>query len=214
VNPGILEPLIAASGELGVVLTPRAMERFETYHALLLVWNRRINLISRKDTGRIVGYHFVDSLRANPLIPANSSVCDLGSGAGLPGIPCAIVRDDIRLVLVESIRKKAIFLEQVVKQLDLENTVVLSVRGEEIKDRSFDVVLCRLLGKTADVARRARGLLAPQGRIILYKSEAVAAELKQAQPVLDRLHLRVAEIRDYRARGPEEFVRRLVVLQP
>ena len=130
--------------------------------------------------------------------------------SGLPGIPLKIARDDISLVLVESIRKKALFLEHAVRELGLERTTVRAERAESIQDLKVDVVLCRLVGKTAEVARWVAGLLNPGGLIILFKSTTVEAELKLAQPVLNRLHLRPREVRDF----PLPLIaRRLVVLE-
>jgi len=179
-SPEPLTPLLTAAARFGVELSPEAVGRLETYRDLLLIWNRRINLISRKDTGRIVSYHFLDSLTAAPLIPERASVCDLGSGAGLPGIPLKIARADIVMTLIEATRKKALFLDEAVRQLRLENTTVINARAEEITEgrekgegrrEKFDVVLCRLLGKVGEVAPIAGRLLNPAGRIIFYKSD-------------------------------------------
>jgi 16S rRNA (guanine527-N7)-methyltransferase len=219
-NPLLLEPLVNAAGRFGVKLLPPAIEQLGAYHDLLLAWNQRINLISRKDTGRIVNYHFLDSLTAVPLIPENASVCDLGSGAGLPGIPVKVVRADITMTLIDATRKKALFLDEVIRELKLEKAAVINARAEDLpggpaprsSPPGFDVILCRLLGRIGEVTAFSARLLNPGGRIIFYKSDTAEEEIGQAQPVLDRLHLSVAEIRDYRFNSPEAFVRRLVVV--
>jgi 16S rRNA (guanine527-N7)-methyltransferase len=196
--------------QLGIELAVRQLERFRKYEQLLREWNARVNLVSRKDLDRLAAYHFLDSLTAASLIPQGAAVCDVGSGGGLPGIPLKIARDDISLVLVESIRKKALFLEHAVRELGLERATVRAERAEAIRDLKADVVVCRLVGKTAEVARWVAGMLKPGGRIILYKSATVEAELKLAQPALHRLHLRLRGVRDF----PLPFIaRRLVVLE-
>jgi 16S rRNA (guanine527-N7)-methyltransferase len=194
---------------LGIELTADQLARLRKYEQLLREWNERVNLVSRKDIERVVGYHFLDSLTASPLIPARSSVCDVGTGGGLPGIPLKIARDDIRLVLVESTQKKARFLELAVGELKLGQTFVRAERAESISGLKFDVVLSRLVGKIDDVAKWVARLLNPGGLIILYKSATVEAELKQAQPALKRLHLQVREVRDFQL---PPIARRLVVL--
>ena len=208
----VLDPLTAGARTLGIELTPGMQERFRTYHALLLTWNKRINLISRQDTGRIIGYHFLDSLAAIPLISPGALVADLGSGAGLPGIPIRIVRDDIRMTLVEATRKKVLFLDTAIRQLALENTAVCHTRAEAITDLKFDLVLCRLLGKIKDVLPFTAPLLNPRGQIVFYKVTGNDPEMKQAQRVLDRLHLHITEVRDVRLPVPAEILRRLVVV--
>lgn len=208
-NDQTWEALAVAARQLGIELTPGQLEKLRRYEQLLREWNERVNLVSRKDIDRLDGYHFPDSLTASALVPQGSSVCDVGSGGGLPGIPLKIVRDDISMVLVESIGKKARFLELAVKELGLERTSVRDVRAEQICNLRVDAVLCRLVGKTDAMARALAGLLRPGGVIILYKSATVEAELEHAQPVLNRLHLKVREIRDFPL---PSFTRRLVVL--
>jgi 16S rRNA (guanine527-N7)-methyltransferase len=200
---------VVAVRQLGIELTPDQLERLRKYERLLREWNERVNLVSRKDIDRLVGYHFLDSLTASALIPQGSTVCDVGSGGGLPGIPLKLVRDDIRLALVESTGKKARFLELAVSELKLGSTIVRAERAESMSGLKFDVVLSRLVGKTDEVAKWVARLLNPGGRIILYKSATVEAELKQAQPALNRLHLEVREIRDFPL---PPIARRLVVL--
>jgi 16S rRNA (guanine527-N7)-methyltransferase len=196
--------------QLGFAFSPAQLGQFRKYEQSLREWNERVNLVSRKDLDRLAIYHFPDSLTAASLIPQGATVCDVGSGGGLPGIPLKIARDDINLVLVESVRKKALFLEYAVRELGLERTTVRAERAESIQDLKVDVVVCRLVGKTAEVARWVVGLLNPGGLIILFKSTTVEAELKLAQPVLNRLHLRPREVRDF----PLPLIaRRLVVLE-
>jgi 16S rRNA (guanine527-N7)-methyltransferase len=204
------ESFAVAVRQLGLELSPTQLGLFQKYEQLLREWNARVNLVSRRDLDRLAAYHFLDSLTAATLIPQGAVVCDVGSGGGLPGIPLKIARDDISLVLVESVRKKALFLEQAVRELGLERATVRAERAEAIQDVKVDVVVCRLVGKTAEVARWVAGLLKPGGRIILYKSAMVETELKLAQPALNRLHLRLREVRDF----PLPLIaRRLVVLE-
>lgn len=209
-NDQTWERFAVAARQLGIELSPPQLGQLRKYEQLLRKWNVRVNLVSRKDLDRLAAYHFLDSLTAASLIPQGAAVCDVGSGGGLPGIPLKIARDDISLVLVESVRKKALFLEQVVRELGLERATVRAERVEAIRDVKVDVAVCRLVGKTAEVARWVAGMLKPGGRIILYKSATVEAELKLAQPALHRLHLRLREVRDF----PLPLIaRRLVVLE-
>jgi 16S rRNA (guanine527-N7)-methyltransferase len=211
-NSPALQHLAAGAARLGIDLTPNAISRFGRYEELFLEWNRRVNLVSREDTHRIADYHFLDSLTASSLLPRNCRLCDLGSGGGLPGIPLKIARDDISLVLIESIRKKALFLDRVIRELGLDRTEVWNRRAEDIHDETFDAVTCRLLGTISEIVPLAEPLLGPTGVIIFYKSVTLEAEIAQSQPVLDRLRLRVGEVRDFRLPAPGKLSRRLIVI--
>lgn len=171
---------------LGVSLNQEQLNKFSSYQQLILDWNQKINLISRKDIDRIVSYHFVDSLSALNEIPLNSVVADLGTGAGFPGIPIKILRDDITLYLVESIKKKVNFLSETIKILQLNNTLVLNQRAETIKELKFNIILARLLGKIFQILPVAERLLSNQGKIIFYKTENVENELFQSTNIAEK----------------------------
>jgi 16S rRNA (guanine527-N7)-methyltransferase len=178
---------------------------------LLLEWNQKINLVSRQDTERIVPYHFIDSLLVVNEIPKNSAVGDLGSGAGLPGIPLKIVRDDIKLYLIESIQKKAAFLDLVAERLSLANVTVLPERAENITDIKCDLVLIRLIGRIKKVVPIVIHFLNPAGKIIFYKSETVAEEITEANKVIAKFKLRPT-IKEIKLPGTK-IIRRLVILE-
>ena len=175
--------------DLGLSITAQELEKFQTYYELLLDWNQKINLVSRNDTARLVPYHLVDSISVLSYIPANSTVGDLGSGAGLPGIPVKIMREDIKLYLIESIQKKAAFLTLASKELNLNNTIILPERAENIRDIKFDVVLIRLLGKIKKIVPIAFPLLNPTGEIIFYKSETAEEEITEAKEMMAKFRL-------------------------
>ncbi len=174
------------SKALGVSLNQEQLNKFSSYQQLILDWNQKINLISRKDIDRIVSYHFVDSISALNEIPLNSVVADLGTGAGLPGIPIKILRDDITLYLVESIKKKVNFLSETIKILQLNNTLVLNQRAETIKELKFNIIIARLLGKISQILPVAERLLSNQGKIIFYKAENAENEIFQSTNIAEK----------------------------
>ncbi len=96
-------------------------EQFYNYMNLLLEWNEKINLTSIVEPKEVVLKHFIDSLTINKYIEKASSIVDVGTGAGFPGIPLLIYRDDIKVTLVDSLNKRLIFLQEVINQLDLKN---------------------------------------------------------------------------------------------
>lgn len=195
-----------------VKLSSDKLNQFQTYHKLLLDWNQKINLISRQDIGRIVSYHFIDSISVIPELPHNSIVCDLGTGAGLPGIPIKILRDDIILYLVESIKKKSYFLAEAIKTLDLKNTILLPRRAETIKDIKFDIVLVRLFGKIFDVLPLASQLLKNNGKVIFYKIHGVEKEIAGTTNVAIKTKMKLIEVKDV-ILPLTGIVRKLVIYQ-
>lgn len=188
--------LEAACRQLGVELTKQQYDSLLRYAQLLRDWNQRINLVSRRDTGRILSYHVVDSLAVQRLLPPGARVCDIGSGAGLPGIPLAIARPDLRMQLIESSQKRSRFLQTAVTELGLTHVEVLSDRAESLPPLECDVVLSRLSGPLQDVVRYAGLHRKPNGSIILYKTRDCSAELSKAGRLLARNLLRVAGSHD------------------
>jgi len=174
---------------LGIELSPEAIARFQAYTALLLEWNKRIHLVSRGDAkaDRILR-HFVDSLsifKAIDLSPG-IGVLDLGAGAGFPSIPIKIVRDDIRLTLVESIHKKTLFLKKLREVLKLEEISILNRRAEALKGEAelegrFDLVTAKALGELRHIIELALPFLKTGGLLVAYKGRGIEGELKQAE---------------------------------
>ena len=144
-----------------------ARSRLERFESLLLELAVPSGMVSASDAPRIRERHLVDSLRAVPLLPESGTACDLGSGAGLPGLPLAIARPDVTWVLAEVRRNRAVFIERVIDTLQLENVVVHPRRAETLRQRT-DVCTARAFGPARtswDVGRR---LLRPQGRLVYW----------------------------------------------
>ncbi len=177
----------------------------EEYVRLLLDWNKKVNLISRKDEENVWYSHIVHSLLPLTLvqIPPGLSLLDLGSGGGLPGIPMAIVRPDLRLTLLDSIRKKTTAVDDMVLKLGLPNVKVLTGRAEELQRQSterFDIVIARAVAPLVDLIKWSRPLVRrpvasgtpelPLPALLAMKGGDLAAELEQA-----RIKTRAAGIR-------------------
>ncbi len=195
---------------MGVAATEEHYDLLIRYIETLREWNSKINLVSRKDVHRIFTYHIVDSLAVTFLIPKNARTADIGTGAGLPGVPLAIVRPDIHMLLIESIRKKCRFLDFVVSELGLKNAEVISERVEALKPLGCDVILSRLTGPLPKILKYAVPHLKIMGTIIIYKTQKVSAELDPK--TLQKLNLTVVRTVDLTL--PLSLIpRRFVVLQ-
>lgn len=149
----------------GLLLSDEQQEKLSSFVGGLLDWNRKINLISRKDTERVWFSHILHSLA--PLfyldVPAGWRVFDLGTGGGFPGIPLAIARPDLRFTLVDSIRKKMMAVEDLASRARLENVDFLVGRGEEIAREKgmkgrYDVIIARAVAPLAELIHWTRPL--------------------------------------------------------
>jgi 16S rRNA (guanine527-N7)-methyltransferase len=171
----------------GIELSEKIIEELQTYLNQILNWNKRIHLVSKGDAQpeRLLR-HFADSLTIFKVtqIPQEANLLDLGAGAGFPSIPIKIVRDDINLSLVESVRKKSLFLQKLIKDLKLEDVSVINKRAEDLIDASdykekFDIVTAKALGKLKNTVELATSFLKPKGLLIAYKGERVEEEIKE-----------------------------------
>lgn len=150
----------------GLPLDGEKSARLVAYVDLLLEWNRQVNLVSRRDSANIWDGHILHSLSPVLMfdIPAGRRFLDLGTGGGLPGIPMAIVRGDLRITLLDSIQKKARALEGIVGSLGLPGVEVVCGRAEELGkggrySAAFDAVIARAVAPLADLLRWSRPLL-------------------------------------------------------
>lgn len=170
-------PLATGLTALGLAHTPAMLTLLLRYLALLVRWNAAYNLTAVRDPGAMLVRHLLDSLSLAPWV-LGPRVLDVGSGAGLPGVPLALLRPDLAVTLLDSNRKKTRFLQQAVVELPLPNVQIVWGRAEEYAPKIlFDTVTARALGELAEVFTWVRRLSAQNGRILLMKGEYPAQEL-------------------------------------
>ena len=160
-------------------LTPLQRERFDALDALYHDWNAKINVISRKDIDNLYEHHVLHSLGIAEIITfrPGTSIMDLGTGGGFPGIPLAIMFPDVRFHLVDSIGKKIRVCNEVISALGLDNVTTQHSRVEDVKER-FDFIVSRAVMPLADLVRLCRPRIAklshnalPNGLIALKGGE-------------------------------------------
>ena len=140
------------------------------YVALLDRWNRTYNLTAIRDAGEMVGKHLLDSLAMHTHVEGVQRLADLGTGAGLPGIPLAIVHPQLQVALVESNGKKARFLREAVRKLGLGNAQVIESRIEAFDaPGQFDAITARALATLPLILQLGGHLLGPRGRLLAMK---------------------------------------------
>ena len=165
----IEQSIIEGSERLGLRLPTGAVDGLTTYLTLLERWNRAYNLTAVRDPDAMVIRHLLDSLSILPWLEG-PRVLDVGSGAGLPGIPLASARPDYEFYLLDSNGKRTRFLTQVVAELHLANVRVIRSRVEDYQPATpFNSVVSRAFATLADMVVDAGRLCAPEGRLLAMK---------------------------------------------
>ncbi len=187
--------LRAGAAELGVTLDDVAVQRFAAYADLLDRWRRTTNLVSCRNAEELVDRHLVDALACSWLCGEAPAIADLGSGAGLPGVPLTIVHPGRRTVLVEPRRRRASFLRDVKRELRLEHVEVLEIRAEDaarLRVEPVDIVVCRAVWSDQEVLRVAAPWIRGRGLLLCLRSE------QQRQPTGDPTVLGFEQSMTYR----------------
>ena len=164
-------------------LAPAQSEQFAAYLALLQKWNAKTNLTAIRDEQGILSRHFLESILCASALPAGiQTLLDFGSGAGFPGIPIALTRPEIEVTLAESQNKKAAFLREAVRTLNL-TAKVHSARAEQLQQK-FDCVTLRAVDNMAAAIPAAIELIAQHGWLTILTTRSEAAGIQQiADPI-------------------------------
>jgi 16S rRNA (guanine527-N7)-methyltransferase len=181
--PDIFPPTVHAELDAGLAalgLDAALATPLLAYLALLQRWNRTYNLTAIREPQEMVGKHLMDALAMQSHFEGVATVADLGTGAGIPGIPLAIACPSLQVTLVESNGKKARFLREAVRALPLENARVAESRAEALDMAgTFDAITARALATLADIVRVGGHLLRPGGRLLAMKGAVPDEEIAE-----------------------------------
>lgn len=175
-NPGIRSSLLM----YGIRATDSLCDQIRAYIDILLRWNRKISLTAVTNPAEIVRFHFGESLFATTVVPiGDSRLADVGSGAGFPGLAIHLLDPVWEVVLIESNAKKAAFLSEVSRELNLQKVQVFRGRMEEFDQvvPEINVVSARALGQRDELLAWSHALLKPAGRLILWLGEQDVLEV-------------------------------------
>jgi len=177
------------------------INKLEKFYDLLIDYNTKINLTSITDIYEVSLKHFVDSLFHMKHYKENSTVLDIGTGAGFPGIPLAIARSDLQITLVDSLNKRVDFLNLVIKELDLQNVKAFHSRAQEFCTKEyrekFDYCIARAVAPLNILLELCLPFVAINGEFVGYKSLSLENELKEADFAINTLGGKLITISKY-----------------
>ncbi len=190
---GALTVLQAGAAELGLPLAPAQFEQLLAYLALIQKWNKVYNLTAVRDPQEMLTLHLLDSLTAvAPLLRHTqgrpAKVLDVGSGGGLPGVVLAICRPELDVSCVDTVGKKAAFIQQVAATLKLPHLHGIHDRVEHLSG-PFDVICCRAFAALPDLVSWSRGALAEAGVWMAMKGKHPQAEIEGLPADVDAFHV-------------------------
>jgi 16S rRNA (guanine527-N7)-methyltransferase len=196
------EELKKAFAPCGFQPSSLQIDSFFKYYNFLNETNKKINLTAITNVTDVIYKHFLDSVIPAKYIPLCSSVVDIGSGAGFPGIPLKIMREDLYITLVESIKKKATFLNSAIDLLSLNKVTVIPERIEvlgqnDIHREKFDIVLARALAPLNVLLEYALPLLKLGGKFIAYKGPNYIEEFTAGSKAAETLGATFIKAEEY-----------------
>jgi 16S rRNA (guanine527-N7)-methyltransferase len=180
--------LVEGARTLGVYLDEKAINSFELYLKELLKWNQKINLTAIRSEKGIVLKHFLDSLSICPYLPKQSSILDIGSGAGFPGIPLKVIWPSLEITLIDSVRKKIDFQRHLIRALGLKG--IEAIHGR-VQDKGilqclggrFDVTLSRAFSDLENLLALSFSFLKERGTALAMKGELDLREIRRVAEI-------------------------------
>ena len=167
---GFKEILLINAQKKGFLLSEEIVQKFELYYKELLDWNAKISLTTITEPADAAIKHFLDSILLLHYIPLTGGLIDIGTGAGFPGIPLKIMKPELSVVLVEAVRKKANFLKQIIRLLNLDGIEVYNGRIEAYsRSEAFDYAVSRAFSELGMFCRLAGPFIKPGGRLLAMK---------------------------------------------
>ncbi len=166
------EEFIKAVEQLKVDLTEEKLEKLNKFYNLLIEWNKKINLTRIEEEDEVYLKHFYDSLTIAKVVDLSEikTLCDIGTGAGFPGIVLKIFYPNLKITLIDSLQKRVNYLNEIIKDLGLDNIEAIHVRGEDYKGQ-YDVVTSRAVANIEKLLGYTMHLVSPTGIFIAMKGD-------------------------------------------
>lgn len=196
-------------------LTEDQVENFFKYMNLLLEWNEKINLTAITDVDDIILKHFIDSMTVLKYIEKDKSIIDVGTGAGFPGIPIAIMREDVKITLLDSLNKRINFLNEVCSELKINNIETIHGRAEEAGQNKqyrekYDIAVSRAVANMTTLSEYLIPFVKVGGICICMKGSEIDHELEQAKFAIKELGGKIEKVEKFNL--PDSDIERNIVI--
>ena len=204
------EELIEAVKELGITLTEEQLEKLDKFYNLLIEWNEKINLTRITEEKEVYLKHFYDSLTIAKVVDLStkSTLCDVGTGAGFPGIVLKIVYPNLKITLVDSLLKRVNYLNTIIKDLELTDIHAIHSRGEDFKEK-FDVVTARAVANIEKLLGFTMHLVSSDGIFVAMKGNI---DEEMTEPVISKINKKYKLIEINKFLLPKENSNRSLVV--
>ena len=200
---------------ININISEDEIENFKIYMELLLEWNEKINLTAITNEDDIILKHFVDSLTIKKYISENEKIIDIGTGAGFPGIPLAIMNKNNKITLMDSLNKRIVFLNDVIDKLKLTNVKAIHSRAEELARNKnhrekYDIAVSRAVANLSTLVEYMLPFVSVGGKCICMKGPNIEEELKNAKNAIKELGGEIIKIENFKL--PESDNERNIVI--
>ncbi len=197
--------------ENGITLTEKQAEQFEIYLNFLLEYNEKVNLTAVTDEDEVILKHFVDSCLGADLIKPNARCADIGTGAGFPGVPLAILREDISVLLIDALNKRLVFLNELKQKLGLTNVETLHSRSEDAGQnpkfrQKYDYAFSRAVARMNVLLEYDLPFVKCGGSMLAWKGPQVFEELDEAKNAVTLLGGKIKEVHKQTLQGADHYV--------
>lgn len=201
--------------KMSISLNKEQYDQFYAYMVLLIEWNEKINLTAIIEPQEIILKHFVDSLTIAKYIEEGKTIIDMGTGAGFPGIPLKIYRNDVKVVLADSLNKRIKFLNEVIEKLQLKNIETIHCRAEELgKNKEyrekFDYATSRAVANLSTLSEYLLPFVKLNGSCIFMKTMEIDEELENAKKAIKILGGRIERVNKFEI--PESDLGRSIII--
>ena len=209
------DKMLEKSALIDIQFTVEQLEKFYKYMQMLIECNEKMNLTAITDPDDIILKHFIDSLTILKEIPRGAKVVDVGTGAGFPGIPISIMNETIKITLVDSLNKRLIFLQEVIKELKLQNVEIIHARAEEFgQDKkyreSFEVATSRAVANLSTLSEYLIPLVKVNGKCICMKGPDANEEINQAEKAIEVLGGKIKSVKEFVL--PKSDIKRRIII--
>ncbi len=196
-----LDLFIEETKKLGIELTSQQLEKLNQFYELLISWNQKMNLTRITEKEDVYLKHFYDSLTLSKVIDLNQdlTLCDVGSGAGFPGIVLKICFPNLKITLLDSLQKRVNYLNEIIKELDLKDIEAIHTRAEEYAKQNrekFDIVTARAVANLKILSELCIPMVKVNGLFIAMKAN-IEEEIENSTEILKKLDSKIEKIETF-----------------